>query len=158
MTNCRDICLRTITYICHMLICHRWPISLYTTLDSITNACYPTPTCMKSQLIDEIRGKRRLCFPIKWFDRQLLFHIRDGDFRCGDSGSSLLNKNGYALGLLHAMWRTDGGVYGIASPYFAIMEALKIKICLTPYQIKPGSFIIAMLFHVILKQYRSSNF
>lgn len=94
---------------------------------------------MKSPLIDEIRGKRRLCFPIKWFDRQLLFHIRNGDFRVGDSGSSLLDKNGYALGLLHAMWQTDGGVYGIASPYFAIMEALKLKICLTPYQIKPGS-------------------
>jgi hypothetical protein len=105
---------------------------------------------MKSQLIDEIRGKRRLCFPIKWFDRQLLFHIRDGDFRCGDSGSSLLNKNGYALGLLHAMWRTDCGVYGIASPYFAIMEALKIKFCLTPYQIKPGVYNCHVILEVVI--------
>ena len=62
---------------------------------------------MKSPLIDEIHGKRQLCFPIRWFDHQLLFHIRNGDFRGGgDSGLSLLDKNGYALDLLHAMWQT----------------------------------------------------
>jgi hypothetical protein len=90
---------------------------------------------MKASLVNEIREKRQLCFPIKWFDRQLLFRFRHGDLKAGDSGSSLVDKEGRALGLIHAKWVTHHTNYGIASPYFVVLEALEVEFCLTPHLI-----------------------
>ncbi|GET60769.1 hypothetical protein GLOIN_2v1767139 [Rhizophagus irregularis DAOM 181602=DAOM 197198] len=56
---------------------------------------------MKSPLIQEIDKKRQKCYPTVWFDRQLVFKFNYGDFEPGDSGTSVVGKNGKALGILH---------------------------------------------------------
>ncbi|RIA86884.1 hypothetical protein C1645_778497, partial [Glomus cerebriforme] len=86
---------------------------------------------MKSYLDSEIRQYRKKCYPIKWFDRQLAFKFKSGEFDFGDSGASILDGKGKALGILHAKWITPYQTYGIASPYFAILKALNINICLS---------------------------
>ncbi|PKY60969.1 hypothetical protein RhiirA4_485341 [Rhizophagus irregularis] len=53
---------------------------------------------MKSPLIQEIDKKRQKCYPTVWFDRQLVFKFNYGDFEPGDSGASVVGKNGKALG------------------------------------------------------------
>ncbi|GBB96774.1 hypothetical protein RclHR1_02830010 [Rhizophagus clarus] len=92
---------------------------------------------MKSQLDSEICQKRKKCYPIKWFDRQLAFQFEPGEFECGDSGASILDKQGKALGILHAKLRIPNQTFGIASPYFAILEALDVSICLSSKPVKP---------------------
>ncbi|CAB5361671.1 unnamed protein product [Rhizophagus irregularis] len=52
---------------------------------------------MKSRLDSEICQKRKKCYPVKWFDRQLAFQFEFGEFECGDSGASVLDKQGKAL-------------------------------------------------------------
>ncbi|PKY57801.1 hypothetical protein RhiirA4_510948 [Rhizophagus irregularis] len=86
---------------------------------------------MKSQLDSEICQKRKKCYPIKWFDRQLAFQFEPGEFECGDSGASVFDKQGKALGILHAKLRIPNQTFGIASPYFAILEALDVSIYLS---------------------------
>ncbi|PKY58232.1 hypothetical protein RhiirA4_479975, partial [Rhizophagus irregularis] len=92
---------------------------------------------MKSKLDSEIRQKRKKCYPIKWFDRQLAFKFESGDFDCGDSGASVMDETGKALGILHAKWITPYQTYGIASPYFAILEALDVSIYLSSDPVTP---------------------
>jgi hypothetical protein len=92
---------------------------------------------MKSQLDSEIRQKRKKCFPIEWFDRQLAFKFETGDFDYGDSGASIIDEKGKALGILHAKWITPYQTYGIASPYFAILEALDVSIHLSSNPVAP---------------------
>ena len=74
-----------------------------------------------------------------WFDRQLIFAFKPGDFALGDSGASVANQEGKALGILHAKWTTSYQTYGIASPYFAVLEALNVSISLSPDFIKLSS-------------------
>ncbi|CAG8518905.1 356_t:CDS:2 [Paraglomus brasilianum] len=81
---------------------------------------------MKSPLIQEIDKKCQKCYPTVWFDRQLIFKFNYEDFRPGDSGASVMDKGGKALGILHALWITDNFRYAIASPYFAVFEALDV--------------------------------
>ncbi|PKY44958.1 hypothetical protein RhiirA4_515296 [Rhizophagus irregularis] len=92
---------------------------------------------MKSQLDSEIRQKRKKCYPIEWFDRQLVFKFESGDFDCGDSGASIIDETGKALGILHAKWITPCQTFGIASPYFAILEALDVSIQLSSDPVTP---------------------
>jgi hypothetical protein len=92
---------------------------------------------MKSQLDSEIRQKRKKCYPIIWFDRQLAFKFESGEFDSGDSGASIIDETGKALGILHAKWITSYQAYGIASPYFAILEALDVSIYLSPDPVTP---------------------
>ncbi|CAB4483569.1 unnamed protein product [Rhizophagus irregularis] len=92
---------------------------------------------MKSQLDSEIRQKRKKCYPIEWFDRQLAFKFESGDFDCGDSGASIIDETGKALGILHAKWITPCQTFGIASPYFAILEALDLSIYLSSDPVTP---------------------
>ncbi|UZO27634.1 uncharacterized protein OCT59_019824 [Rhizophagus irregularis] len=92
---------------------------------------------MKSQLDSEVRQKRKKCYPIEWFDRQLAFKFESGDFDCGDSGASIIDETGKAIGILHARWITPYQTYGIASPYFAILEALDVSIHLSPDPVTP---------------------
>ncbi|PKY53825.1 hypothetical protein RhiirA4_499668 [Rhizophagus irregularis] len=92
---------------------------------------------MKSQLDSEIRQKRKKCYPIEWFDRQLVFKFKSGDFDYGDSGASIIDETGKALGILHAKWITPYQTYGIASPYFAILEALDVSIHLSSDPVTP---------------------
>ncbi|CAG8607159.1 3281_t:CDS:2 [Diversispora eburnea] len=70
---------------------------------------------------------RQKCYPTVWFDRQLIFFFRAGDFEPGDSGASVVNQKGKALGILHASWMTGNSRYAIASPYFAVFEALDVE-------------------------------
>jgi hypothetical protein len=86
---------------------------------------------MKSRLDSEICQNRKKCFPIKWFDRQLAFQFESGEFEHGDSGASIIDERGKALGILHAKWITSYQTYGIASPYFAVLEALNVSIHLS---------------------------
>ncbi|CAG8450836.1 12152_t:CDS:2 [Racocetra fulgida] len=81
---------------------------------------------MKASLFQEIKEKRQQCYPTVWFDRQLAFSFRPGDFEPGDSGTSIVDREGKALGILHAAWLTENSRYAIASPYFAVFEALNI--------------------------------
>ncbi|CAB5199226.1 unnamed protein product [Rhizophagus irregularis] len=81
---------------------------------------------MKSPLIQEINKMRQKCYPAVWFDRQLAFKFKHGDFEPGDSGASVVDKEGKALGILHAAWMTEDLRYAIASPYFAVFEALNV--------------------------------
>ncbi|CAB5345824.1 unnamed protein product [Rhizophagus irregularis] len=92
---------------------------------------------MKSKLDSEIRQYRKKCYPIEWFDRQLAFKFESGDFDCGDSGASVIDETGKALGILHAKWITPYQTFGIASPYFAILEALDVSIYLSPDPVTP---------------------
>ncbi|RIA94978.1 hypothetical protein C1645_817351, partial [Glomus cerebriforme] len=92
---------------------------------------------MKSHLDSEIRQTRKKCYPVKWFDRQLAFKFESGDFECGDSGASVVDEKGRALGILHAKWITPYQTYGIASPYFAVLEALNVNIYLSSNSIAP---------------------
>ncbi|UZO27631.1 uncharacterized protein OCT59_019821 [Rhizophagus irregularis] len=92
---------------------------------------------MKSRLDSEICQKRKKCYPVKWFDRQLAFQFEPGEFECGDSGASVLDKQGKALGILHAKLRIPNQTFGIASPYFAILEALDVSIHLSSNPVKP---------------------
>ncbi|PKC14595.1 HCP-like protein [Rhizophagus irregularis] len=87
---------------------------------------------MKSRLDSEIHQNRKKCYPIKWFDRQLAFKFESGEFESGDSGASIIDERGKALGILHAKWITPYQTYGIASPYFAVLEALNVSIYLSP--------------------------
>ncbi|GBB96397.1 hypothetical protein RclHR1_27420002, partial [Rhizophagus clarus] len=86
---------------------------------------------MKSRMDSEICQNRKKCYPIKWFDRQLAFKFEPGEFECGDSGASIIDETGKALGILHAKWITSYQTYGIASPYFAVLEALNVSIYLS---------------------------
>jgi len=95
---------------------------------------------LKSQIKCEIREKRKICYPTVWFDRQIAIQFKYGEFECGDSGASVIDEKGMALGLLHAKWITENYTCGIASPYFAVLEALDVNICLTSGAIKPSSF------------------
>ncbi|CAG8713892.1 18916_t:CDS:2, partial [Racocetra persica] len=81
---------------------------------------------MKASLIQEINKKRQQCYPTVWLDRQLVFCFRPGDFELGDSGASVIDQEGKALGILHAAWITAHFTYAIASPYFAVFEALNV--------------------------------
>ncbi|CAB4392447.1 unnamed protein product [Rhizophagus irregularis] len=92
---------------------------------------------MKSKLDSEIRQSRKKCYPIIWFDRQLAFKFESGDFDCGDSGASVMDETGKALGILHAKWITPYQTYGIASPYFAILEALEVNIYISSDPVTP---------------------
>ncbi|RIA91632.1 hypothetical protein C1645_736967 [Glomus cerebriforme] len=92
---------------------------------------------MKSQLDSNIIDKRKKCFPVIWFDRQLAFVFKSKEFDYGDSGASVLDERGKAFGMLHAKFETNYFSYGIASPYFAILEALNLNIVLSPKSIKP---------------------
>ncbi|RIA98943.1 hypothetical protein C1645_731287 [Glomus cerebriforme] len=91
---------------------------------------------MKSQLDSNIIDGRKKCFPVIWFDRQLAFAFKTKEFDYGDSGASILDERGKALGMLHAKFETNYFSYGIASPYFAILEALNLNIVLSPNPIK----------------------
>ncbi|PKY29990.1 hypothetical protein RhiirB3_418447, partial [Rhizophagus irregularis] len=64
-------------------------------------------------------------------DSEILFKFESGDFNCDDSGASVLDEAGKALGILHAKWITPYQIYGIASPYFAILKALDVSIYIT---------------------------
>ncbi|GBB96768.1 hypothetical protein RclHR1_02830004 [Rhizophagus clarus] len=57
---------------------------------------------MKSHVDSVICQKRKKCYPTVWFDRQLAFQFEPGEFECGDSGASVVDKQGKALGILHA--------------------------------------------------------
>ncbi|CAI2177988.1 847_t:CDS:2 [Funneliformis geosporum] len=81
---------------------------------------------MKTPLVEKINVMRQQCYPTVWFDRQLIFEFKPGDFVPGDSGASVVNKEGKALGILHAAWITENSSYAIASPYFAVFEALDV--------------------------------
>ncbi|CAG8711738.1 12635_t:CDS:2 [Funneliformis mosseae] len=81
---------------------------------------------MKTPLVKEINKMRQQCYPTVWFDRQLIFAFRPGDFVSRDSKASIVNKEGKALGILHAVWITENSNYAIAFPYFAIFEALNV--------------------------------
>ncbi|CAB5370740.1 unnamed protein product [Rhizophagus irregularis] len=81
---------------------------------------------MKTRLVEKINEMRQQCYPTVWFDRQLIFEFKPGDFVPGDSGASVVNKEGKALGILHAAWITENSNYAIASPYFAVFEALDV--------------------------------
>ncbi|CAG8645819.1 1236_t:CDS:1 [Paraglomus brasilianum] len=81
---------------------------------------------MKTPLVEKINEMRQQCYPTVWFDRQLIFKFKPGDFVPGDSGASVVNKEGKALGILHAAWITENSSYAIASPYFAVFEALDV--------------------------------
>ncbi|CAG8667819.1 11258_t:CDS:1 [Acaulospora morrowiae] len=80
---------------------------------------------MKSPIFEN----RQKCYPTVWFDRQLIIKFEFGGFECGDSGSSIVDERGKALGILHAVWLTSPDKYAIASPYFAVFEALDIEEC-----------------------------
>ena len=92
---------------------------------------------MKSQLDSEICQKRKGSYPVIWFDRQLAFKFEFGEFDSGDSGANIIDETGKALGILHAKWTTSYQTYGIASPYFAILEALDVSIYLSPNTVTP---------------------
>ncbi|RIA78912.1 hypothetical protein C1645_842076 [Glomus cerebriforme] len=92
---------------------------------------------MKSHLDSEIRQTRKKCYPVEWFDRQLAFKFKSGDFECGDSGASVVDEKGKALGILHANWITSYQTFGIASPFFAILEALNVNVYLSSNPITP---------------------
>ncbi|UZO27625.1 uncharacterized protein OCT59_019815 [Rhizophagus irregularis] len=102
-------------------------IPFYDNLDQETFIGY-----MKSHVDSEICQKRKKCYPIEWFDRQLAFLFKPGEFECGDSGASVVDKKGKALGILHAKLKTPNQTFAIASPYFAIIEALNVDICFSP--------------------------
>ncbi|RHZ79829.1 hypothetical protein Glove_140g17 [Diversispora epigaea] len=91
---------------------------------------------MKSHLESEILGRRQECYPIIWFDRQLVFEFKSCEFNYGDSGASVIDENGKALGILHSKFETNYIPYVIASPYFAVFEALNVEICLSPNPIE----------------------
>ncbi|RGB28765.1 hypothetical protein C1646_672972 [Rhizophagus diaphanus] len=80
----------------------------------------------KTRLVEKINEMRQQCYPTVWFDRQLIFEFKPGNFVPGDSGASVVNKEGKALGILHAAWITENSNYTIASPYFAVFEALDV--------------------------------
>ncbi|CAG8618504.1 15720_t:CDS:2 [Acaulospora morrowiae] len=82
---------------------------------------------MKTPLVEKINEMRQQCYPTVWFDRQLIFDFKHGDFVPGDSGASVVDKEGKALGILHAAWITENSSYAIASPYFAVFEALDVE-------------------------------
>ncbi|RIA94974.1 hypothetical protein C1645_817347 [Glomus cerebriforme] len=92
---------------------------------------------MKSHLDSEIRQTRKKCYPVEWFDRQLAFRFELGEFECGDSGASIVDKKGKALGILHAKWITSYQTFGIVSPYFAVLEALNVRMCYSSNSISP---------------------
>ncbi|CAG8764797.1 4197_t:CDS:1, partial [Acaulospora morrowiae] len=41
----------------------------------------------------------------------------------------VVDERGKALGILHAVWLTSSDKHAIASPYFAVFEALDIEEC-----------------------------
>ncbi|RHZ52113.1 hypothetical protein Glove_465g29 [Diversispora epigaea] len=53
--------------------------------------------------------------------------ITSSNFEPGDSGASVIDKKGKALGILHASWMTKHYRYAVASPYFAVFEALDVE-------------------------------
>src|SRR5581483_8835620 len=82
---------------------------------------------MKSSLIGEISKERQKCYPTVWFDRQLVFEFKYEDFERGDSGAIVVDKKGKILGILYAAWITEYFfLYAVASPYFAVSEALDV--------------------------------
>ncbi|RIA93088.1 hypothetical protein C1645_763191 [Glomus cerebriforme] len=87
---------------------------------------------MKSEVDSEICRSYKKCYPVQWFDRQLVFAFDNGGFDWGDSGASIMDGEGKALGILHAKWVTPYKIYAIASPYFAVLEALNVKIYSSP--------------------------
>ncbi|RUS12648.1 hypothetical protein BC937DRAFT_87311, partial [Endogone sp. FLAS-F59071] len=82
---------------------------------------------MKSALKD-IPDQRQIYFPHIWFDRQLAVRFQIGDVIKGDSGATIVDENGKALGMLHANWSSSYYEYAIVSPYFAVCEALGVSI------------------------------
>ncbi|CAG8452020.1 8158_t:CDS:2 [Diversispora eburnea] len=58
------------------------------------------------------------CYPTVWLDWQLIFSFRTRDFEPGDSGASVVDRKGKAL---------ENSKYAIASPYFAVFEALDVE-------------------------------
>ena len=82
--------------------------------------------CFIGYMKSPIYENRQKCYPTVWFDRQLVFYFRPGDFECGDSGASVVDQKGKALGILHSSWLTAFHRYAIASPYFAVFEALNV--------------------------------
>ncbi|PKK61863.1 hypothetical protein RhiirC2_760248 [Rhizophagus irregularis] len=48
-----------------------------------------------------------------------------------------MDETGKALGILHAKWITPYQTYGIASPYFAILEALEVNIYISSDPVTP---------------------
>lgn len=66
------------------------------------------------------------CYPAVWFDQQLASEFKYGDFEPGDLGTSVVDKEGKAPGILHTVWMTEDLRYAIASPYFSVLEALNV--------------------------------
>ncbi|CAG8470819.1 459_t:CDS:2 [Scutellospora calospora] len=93
---------------------------------------------MKAQLVEEVNRRRQECYPTIWFDRQLAIQFGYGGFEVGDSGASVVDEDGMALGILHAYIATGNYNNAIASPYFAVCEALDVDFLLTDYPIKPS--------------------
>ncbi|RHZ79844.1 hypothetical protein Glove_140g20 [Diversispora epigaea] len=91
---------------------------------------------MKSHLDSEILRRRRECYPIIWFDRQLAFRFKSSEFGSGDSGASIIDENGKALGILHSKFENNLFSFCIASPYFAVFDALNVEIFLSPNPIE----------------------
>lgn len=94
---------------------------------------------MKSSLPSTIQDGKNECFPRVWFDRQLAIAFpkddngfRNNGFAKGDSGSTVVNEKGQVLGLLHASFTLTFGdkILGIASPFFAVLEALDVHLYL----------------------------
>lgn len=83
---------------------------------------------MKTYLNETICDRRQECFPVVWFDRQMAIRFESEDVGMGDSGASVVDEEGKALGMLHAKWKTPYSDYAIVSPYFAICKALNVKI------------------------------
>ncbi|RHZ79938.1 hypothetical protein Glove_140g33 [Diversispora epigaea] len=82
---------------------------------------------MKSRLDSEILGSRQECYPIIWLI---------ASWHSSSNLKSLIMMtrecNGKALGILHSKLENNLISYGIASPYFAVFEALNVEICLSP--------------------------
>ncbi|RUS16801.1 hypothetical protein BC937DRAFT_90797 [Endogone sp. FLAS-F59071] len=83
---------------------------------------------MKTYFNETICERRQECFPVVWFDRQMAVRFQNEDVDAGDSGASVVDEKGQALGMLHSKWRTPYSKYAIVSPYFAICKALHVKI------------------------------
>ena len=49
---------------------------------------------LKASICETIRKRRQQCYPIKWFDRQMMFQFRPEGFKHGDSGTSVVDEKG----------------------------------------------------------------
>ncbi|RIA98396.1 hypothetical protein C1645_870752 [Glomus cerebriforme] len=97
----------------------------------IVEACAATPygfgvsACQAYQtpLIQEVNKKRQQCYLTVWFDRQLVFEFNMETLNPETREQVLWTKKG----ILHAAWITENFRYAIASPYFAVFEALNVE-------------------------------